>query len=555
MGSAKGFASEMVTVDNFVRAESDMTLARYVKQGALGKLLHLRQPAPIEKQDVIRMNRDTLYSIGVFDLSTPVTMVKPASPGRFQSMLVINEDHSMLPVEHDAGEFTFTQEQIGTRYVFVIFRTLVDANSPADIKAANALQDKIAMRQENPGKFEIPDWDEPSLKRVRDAINVLAATRTSAKGMFGDKAKLQPISQLLGTAFGWGGNPEEAAAYDNAVPTKNDGKTPYRVTVKDVPVDGFWSITVYNKDGFMERNDQNVYSFNNVTARKNAGGSITINFGGGPEAINNLPITPGWSYIVRMYQPRPEIINGSWSFPKAQPVSVPGDGEGAVSKRCDNMNKTRFLEIFLAHRDAKTGKLVAECYNTMFSSKGIPGSRDTAPQVNVESLDVAAIKTEYGVTGASLNGPKLWLPDWLEAEVGVERIFNGISAAWCAQLNLGDNAGGVGESTPYKPMSIARKSGIGWNKGTTVMLLDDAEGNTWIMKGFQQGLKPQHTYEQFVAAGANNFKKLPPGWQFRVKTLDKDYIEIPETGVAAIMPDEFFNIYDKAGPGMSNYRP
>ena len=66
MGSAKGFASEMVTVDNFVRAESDMTLARYVKQGALGKLLHLRQPAPIEKQDVIRMNRDTLYSIGVF---------------------------------------------------------------------------------------------------------------------------------------------------------------------------------------------------------------------------------------------------------------------------------------------------------------------------------------------------------------------------------------------------------------------------------------------------------------------------------------------------------
>jgi len=318
LGSSLGFASEMVTVDNFVRAETEMTFARYAKQGAFGKLLHIRQPTPIDKQDVIRMNRDTLYSLGVFDLSSPVTIVKPASPGRFQSMLVINQDHSMLPVEHGAGEFTFTQAQVGSRYVIVLFRTFADANDPADIKAANALQDKIAVRQTNPGKFESPDWDEGSLKKVRDAINVLAATRTDTKDMFGDKTKLNPISHLLGTAYGWGGNPKEAAVYDNVVPSRNDGKTPYAVTVKDVPVDGFWSITVYNKDGFMEKNAQNVYSYNNVTAKKNADGSITIHFGGGPNAINNLPVTPGWNYAVRMYQPKPEIINGSWSFPKAQ---------------------------------------------------------------------------------------------------------------------------------------------------------------------------------------------------------------------------------------------
>lgn len=320
VGCISSFASEMVTVDNFVRAETDMTLARYVSQGAFGKFLHIRQPTPIDKQDVIRMNRDTLYSAGVFDLVAPVTIMKPDSNGRFQSMMVINQDHSMLPVEHGAGEFTFTKEQIGSRYVFVLFRTFVDANDPTDIKAANALQDKIAVRQKNLGRFEIPDWDEASLKKLRDAINVLAATRTDAKGMFGDKAELKPFNHLMGTAYGWGGNPEEAAMYDNVVPTKNDGKTPYVVTVKDVPVDGFWSITVYNKDGFMERNSQNVYSYNNVTAKKNTDGSITINFGGGPGAINNLPITPGWNYIVRMYQPKQEIINGSWSFPKARPA-------------------------------------------------------------------------------------------------------------------------------------------------------------------------------------------------------------------------------------------
>jgi len=50
------------------------------------------------------------------------------------------------------------------------------------------------------------------------------------------------------------------------------------------------------------------------------GWSITIDFGGGPGDINNLPITPGWNYIVRMYQPKQEIVNGTWSFPKAQPT-------------------------------------------------------------------------------------------------------------------------------------------------------------------------------------------------------------------------------------------
>ena len=241
----------------------------------------------------------------------------------------------------------------------------------------------------------------------------------------------------------------------------------------------------------------------------------------------------------------------------ASPVApkVLADGVGAKSGRFDQLHQTRFIEIFLAHRDAKSGKLVAECYNSMFTAKGIPASKDTAPQVNVEGLDFAKIKTDLGVLGASLNGPKLWLPDWTEIDMGVERDFNSIKASWVAQLDMGDNAGGVAESTPYKPMSIARKSGLGWNKGTTVLLLDDAEGNTWIMKGFQLGLKPKQAYEQFVAAVACNFKQLPPGWKFRIKTLEKDYIEVPVTGVATIMPDEFFNVYDKAGPGMSNYKP
>ena len=41
---------------------------------------------------------------------------------------------------------------------------------------------------------------------------------------------------------------------------------------------------------------------------------------GDPGAPNYLPITPGWNYIVRLYQPRQEIIDGTFKFPVAEPA-------------------------------------------------------------------------------------------------------------------------------------------------------------------------------------------------------------------------------------------
>jgi hypothetical protein len=125
---------------------------------------------------------------------------------------------------------------------------------------------------------------------------------------------------LIGTALGWGGNPDKDATYLNVTPTKNDGTTVYKLTVKGVPVDGFWSISVYNAEGYFEPNKENAYSLNNITAKKESGGSIDVQFGGCDGKIPNcLPITPGWNYTVRLYRPRQEILNGSWKFPEAQP--------------------------------------------------------------------------------------------------------------------------------------------------------------------------------------------------------------------------------------------
>ena len=84
-----------VTADNFTRAESDLYFHSIaVKQGGLGKFLHRREPASIDNQTVIRLNRDTLYSSRCLDLDAgPVTITLPDPGKRFMAMQVINEDH------------------------------------------------------------------------------------------------------------------------------------------------------------------------------------------------------------------------------------------------------------------------------------------------------------------------------------------------------------------------------------------------------------------------------------------------------------------------------
>jgi hypothetical protein len=312
-----------VTADNFVRAESDTYFAATVKgYDALGKFGHNREPTPIDRQTVIRMNRDTLYSAAVFDLDAgPVTITLPDAGKRFLSMQVINQDH-YTPMVLYGGKHTFTRDKIGTRYVIMAVRILADPSDPKDIQEVTKLQDAIKVEQPGgPGKFEVPAWDPVSQKQVRDALNVLADTLPNKNRMFGAKGEVDPVRHLLGAASAWGGNPDKDAVYLNVVPKENDGKTISRLTVKDVPVDGFWSVCVYNAQGFFEKNEANAYALNNLTAETNDDGSVTIQFGGDPARTPNcLPIMPGWNYMVRLYRPRKEILDGAWEFPEAQPI-------------------------------------------------------------------------------------------------------------------------------------------------------------------------------------------------------------------------------------------
>src|SRR6187397_259398 len=268
-----------VTADNFNRGEPDMYFGGAAKRGALGKFFHYRE-LPVEST-VVRPNRDTLYSEAVFDLDAgPVKITMPNAGKRFMSVMAMNEDHYIYEVNYTPGNYTFTRPEVGTRYLFIGLRTLVDPADPNDMKQAQSLQDAVKVSQKSPGKFEVPNWDQATQKKVRDSLIALNSTLPDLRRAFGSRVQVDPVRHLIATAAAWGGNPDKDATYLNITPEKNDGITVYKLNVRDVPVNGFWSVSLYDEKGYYEKNPYNAYSINNITAQKGTDGSIAIQFGG-----------------------------------------------------------------------------------------------------------------------------------------------------------------------------------------------------------------------------------------------------------------------------------
>jgi hypothetical protein len=305
----------VVNVDNFARAETDRMFAGLQRDaGGVNVLAHNRAPASVEHQTVIRMNRDTLYSFAVVDITGGATVTLPEHDDRYVSVMIVNQDHYINEVIHDAGEHHLSVDRHETPYVAVAARVLVDPNDADDVERANAMQDGFRLTAGSGQTFVMPDYDQTSFETTRSALLTLAGGLTAFDRMFGARTEVDPVRHLLGTAAGWGGLPTSEATYIGVNPDLPVGR--YELHVGDVPVDAFWSISVYNADGYFEPNPVGVYSINSITAVRNSDGSITVRFGDhGPEAPNAIPITQGWNYLVRLYRPRPEILDGSWTFP------------------------------------------------------------------------------------------------------------------------------------------------------------------------------------------------------------------------------------------------
>lgn len=305
-----------VNTDNFVRAETDRMLHGIQRDaGGVNVFRHNRTPAPIDEQTVIRLNRDTLYSFAVVDLSGGAHVTVPESAGRYLSVMILDRDHYVRAVLHDPGSYDLAALAPGTDYALVAVRTLVDPGDPADLAAVASVQDGLALAAGSARSFELPDYDTASFDATRAALLQLAAGLRGFDRMFGRRDEVDPVRHLIGTAAGWGGLPQSEASYVGVDPQLPVGH--YELTLRDVPVDAFWSVSVYNAAGFFEPNSEDRYTVNSITGVPDADGAITVRFTPPGEAgeANSIPLPEGWNYLVRFYRPRAALLDGTWSLP------------------------------------------------------------------------------------------------------------------------------------------------------------------------------------------------------------------------------------------------
>ena len=308
-----------VNVDNFREAETARMFDQFVAMGGgLARFTHFRAPTPVESQPVIRMNRDTLYSLAIVDVRQGATLTIPDPGDRYLSVMAVNAEHYINHVYRTPGAHEITLADHGTPFVALAARTFVDPADPDDVVAVNALQDQLGASAVGDGPYQHPDFDAASLDATREALLALGQGLSDATRTFGPKGAVDPTRHLIGTAIGWGGLPETEATYLIESEPRPTGD--YTMTLRDVPVDAFWSVSVYNRDGYFEPNPAGAYSVNSVTAEPEPDGSVVLHLSPQAGARNHIHVMDGWNYVLRLYRPRPEVLDGTWQAPTPQPA-------------------------------------------------------------------------------------------------------------------------------------------------------------------------------------------------------------------------------------------
>jgi len=311
-----------VTDENYSLAETDGVIEGYVKKIAkatntngVGVLMHYRKGADPKDRTIMRINFDTIYSWAIVDLTEPATLTMPETNGRYQSAWFVSEDGYYPGAFTTPGEHKITKEWVGgARYAVIVMRTQVDTKDPADLAKAHALQDKLKLTQKDKGTF-VPQhqWNEKEVLAMR-AKYMKIGNGMSTSDMFGKKGEISLKNRNAGNAFGWGGFTPDQAVYPQYFPKTT---APQTLTLKDVPVKAFWSITVYDKDGFPQTD---TYNINSAFAVADADGSVTIHFGGDKSAKNYMETFDGWNFTLRMYQPTEAYFNETWKKPELKLV-------------------------------------------------------------------------------------------------------------------------------------------------------------------------------------------------------------------------------------------
>ena len=308
-----------VTPDTYIRAETDRSFGNYVGlAGGVNRFYHYRAPIPLDRQSIVRMNKDTLYSSAVVDTEggASVTIPEPDA-GRYMSILVIDNDHYAPAVFYKPGRHALPTD---TKYVMIVVRTqMLRPDDPADLARANALQDRVVLETARSDPFPASRWEPASLKALTERYERESAALPSWKGAMGPRGKIDETNRKAAAAAAWGLFPEEHATYLN-YSGGHSADVCHAATYAVPPNDAFWSITVYGADGFMKHSNAIV---NSTNVKRNADGTFTVRYGSKAvcgDLPNRLDVADGWNFLMRVYRPGPAVLDGAYRLPKAAPV-------------------------------------------------------------------------------------------------------------------------------------------------------------------------------------------------------------------------------------------
>jgi len=311
-------ASIIVTPETFSRADVDLTFTGIVAEVGSNKFRHDRSLIPLDKQPAVTMNRDTIYSFGVFYVPNGTTITLPASKdGRYQSAMIMQNDHYIDQVFYGAGVHEIKS---ATEFVGIAIRTQVKADDPEDVKYVNSLQDQIVVtlpEGAKPKAYVSPDWDKASLDALRKKYQQEAKALPNLNATSGARGTIDPAMQRLGVAVALGLLPPKDAVYiyrDYGL----KGDQCYKATYKKPPFNdkGFFSFTMYGADKYLHDEKSNL---NNRVISYNPDGTFTMYYG--PEAlcgqVSNRLNTPGddWYLGMRIYRPGQSVIDGKYDMP------------------------------------------------------------------------------------------------------------------------------------------------------------------------------------------------------------------------------------------------
>ena len=129
------------------------------------------------------------------------------------TMMVVDEDHYVFTVVYGAGSHAISKDKLGTRYALAAIRSWWTQT----IEGRGVTpQDASRSSNRGPGKFEVPNWDQASRKKVADALVVSAIRFPDWRRAYRRMKSIDPTPDR--DRDGWALNPDKDAIYLNLTP-------------------------------------------------------------------------------------------------------------------------------------------------------------------------------------------------------------------------------------------------------------------------------------------------------------------------------------------------